>query len=179
MMHSHWPDLLDVAAVVAGGQIREGLMPRSSAGAEVGDEQRRPEVNEVDGGVGVDPLCTEVGEGRAGVDPAGKHGVGTETTPRVRVRRPKVDGWLLRACTTRRAGDASIFPRRPAARPTNAIQEAAPAPPERGGWLHVAQTEERCVGAHSAKGGVDPTRERVDPDPGGLRRPKTEVEKTT
>ena len=87
MMHSHWPDLLDVAAVVAGGQIREGSAPRSSAGTEVGDEQRRPEVSEVDGGVGVDPLCTEVGEGRAGVDPAGKHGAGTETAPRVRVGR--------------------------------------------------------------------------------------------
>ena len=151
MVHSHRPDLLDVAAVVAGGQIREGSAPRSSAGTEVGDEKRRPEVSEVDGGVGVDPLCTEVGEGRAGVDPAGKHGVGTETTPRVRVRRPKVDRRLLRACTTRRAGDASIFPRRPSARPTNAIQEAAPAPPERGGRLHVAQTEEHCVEADPAR----------------------------
>ena len=86
-MRSHQPDLLDVVAVVAGGQIREGLTPRSSAGAEVGDEQRRPEVNEVDGGVGVDPLCTEVGEGRADVDPAGKHGAGAEAAPRVRVGR--------------------------------------------------------------------------------------------
>jgi len=87
LVRSHRPDLLDVAAVVAGGQIREGLTPRSSAGAEVGDEQRRPEVSEVDGGVGVDPLCTEVGEGRAGMDPAGMHGAGTETAPRVRVGR--------------------------------------------------------------------------------------------
>ena len=84
MMHSHRPDLLDVAAVVAGGQIREGSAPRSSAGTE---EQRRPEVSEVDGGVGVDPLCTEVGEGRADVDPAGKHGSGAEAAPRVRVGR--------------------------------------------------------------------------------------------
>ena len=74
MVRSHRPDLLDVAAVVAGGQIREGLTPRSSAGAEVGDEQRRPEVSEVDGGVGVDPLCTKGGEGRASVDPARQGG---------------------------------------------------------------------------------------------------------
>jgi len=86
-VHSHRPDLLDVAVVVAGGQIREGSAPRSSAGAEVGDEQRRPEVSEVDGVVGVDPLCTEVGEGRADVDPAGKHGAGAEAAPRVRVGR--------------------------------------------------------------------------------------------
>ena len=87
MVHSHRPDLLDVAVVVAGGQIREGSAPRSSAGAEVGDEKRRPEVSEVDGGVGVDPLCTEVGESRADVDPAGKHGAGAEAAPRVRVGR--------------------------------------------------------------------------------------------
>ena len=86
-MHSHWPDLLDVAAVVAEGQIREGSAARSSVGTEVGDEQRRPKVSEVDGGVGVDPLCTEVGEGRAGVDPADKHGAGAEAAPRVRVGR--------------------------------------------------------------------------------------------
>ena len=78
---------MDVAAVMAGGQIREGSAPRSSADTEVGDEQRRPEVSEVDGGVGVDPLCTEVGEGRAGVDPADKHGSSAEAAPRVRVGR--------------------------------------------------------------------------------------------
>jgi len=39
--------------------------------------------------------------------------------------------------------------------------------------------KEHYVEADPAKGGVDPARERVDPDPGGLRRPKTEVEKTT
>jgi len=39
------------------------------------------------GGVGVDPLYTEVGEGRAGVDPVDKHGAGAEAAPRVRVGR--------------------------------------------------------------------------------------------
>ena len=39
------------------------------------------------GGVGVDPLYTEVGEGRAGVDPTDKHGAGAEAAPRVRVGR--------------------------------------------------------------------------------------------
>ena len=41
------------------------------------------------------------------------------------------------------------------------------------------QPEERCVDADPSKGGVDPVRERADPELGGLQRPKTEVEKTT
>jgi len=39
------------------------------------------------GGVGADPPSTEVVEGSSGVDPAGKHGAGTEVVPRVRVMR--------------------------------------------------------------------------------------------
>ena len=41
------------------------------------------------------------------------------------------------------------------------------------------QPEERCVDADPSKGGVDPVRERADPELGGLQRPKTEVEKMT
>ena len=54
----------------------------SIAGAEVGEEQRRPEVREEQawgGGcssVGADPPSTEVGEGGSGMDPAGKHSAG-------------------------------------------------------------------------------------------------------
>jgi len=42
-----------------------------------------------------------------------------------------------------------------------------------------AQTEGLCVETDPAREGVDPATGRVDSDPGGLRRPKTEVEKTT
>ena len=42
-----------------------------------------------------------------------------------------------------------------------------------------AQTEGLCVETDPAKEGIDPVTRRVDSDPGGLRRPKTEVEKTT
>ena len=57
-------------------------MGMSIAGAEVGEEQRRPEVREEQawgGGcssVGADPPSTEVGEGGSGMDPAGKHSAG-------------------------------------------------------------------------------------------------------
>ena len=47
-------------------------------------------------------------------------------------------------------------------------KEAAPAPPKRGGWLHVAQMQERYIKADPTKGGIDPTGERVHPVP---RRP--------
>lgn len=78
----------------------------------------------------------------------------------------------------RHRGNAGLPRGRPAPpRERAPIQEAAPAPLERIERLHVAQTEEPCIEVDPAKGCVDPARERADPDPGSLRRPKTEVEK--